>query len=197
LVVVILENLSRKIGLLLASLLLTCLSRRYSVLPLLAHDLLLRHTLLPYLLWQLPLLLAFLPTHLSGILPNDLLALLLRLRSKDLLRHLLTLNALLLTSHLSRRLTENLLLPHLRHLPRLLLPHLRHLSGLRLRPLLTLLPHLWLAAPTIATAATSLLSRRRAAAAIAATMAFTLAKNVLIQTADKQKAKCDRGNKLL
>jgi hypothetical protein len=165
---------------------------------LLPYDLLLGHLshlkLRPFLTLR-----TFLPTHLSGRLSKYLLLLLrrlpigplllLRLRPKDLLRHLLT---LFLTAHLPRRLTEDLLLrllAHLRHLPWLLLPHLGHLSSLRLRSFLTL--HLRLSAA-------SLLSRRRAAAVrIAAAVTFTLTKNVLIQTANKQKAKCDRGNKLL
>jgi len=185
------------------------LTRSYSILPLLSNDLLLRH-LSGLKLRPLLTLRTFLPLHLPVILPKYL-SLLLRLRAIGTLLllwlrpeyRLLSLDTLLLPAHLSWILSDDLLLrlpkhalllrllPHLRHLSRLLLPHLRHLASLRLRSLLTLLAHLRLAAA-------ALLSWRWASAMrIAAAVALTLTKYVLIQTADKQKAKCDRGNKLL
>jgi hypothetical protein len=176
------------------------LSRSHSLLPLLTNDLLLRHlsglklrSFLPtHLSWRLTkfLLRLSLDAHLLLRLPK--LTLWLRLRTKDLLR--LTVDALLLRLRLRT---------HLRHLPKLRLLSLRHLPYLLLwlRPHLGLLPHLWLTAAAATSrrwAAALLLGRRTSTVRVAAApVALTLTENVLIQTADKQKAKRDRSNKLL
>lgn len=194
---IILEN--RCLHLRNHSLLLTflpsALPRSHSILTLrslLTNDLLLRHLsglklrsfltlhtfLSPHLSWRLtkfPLRLS-LDAHLLLRLPKHTLLLRLRLR---LSKHTL------------------LLLTHLRHLPKLWLLSLRHLPNL----LLWLRPHLGLTATTTASrrwAAALLLGRRTSTVRVtAATVALTLTENVLIQTADEQKAKRDRSNKLL
>ena len=179
--------------------------------------LLLRGGLLPEDLLRLSKSTLFLATHLSRRLPESLLlplwsrlwlskrALLALRLPKDLLR--LSKDALLLRLRPHLRLSKDSLLlrlrPHLRLTEHtlLLLSHLRLRPHLRLLSYLRLRSHLRLPATTSRRRTTTLLLRRRAStglvAAATATAAFTfaLAKNVLIQAADQQKAKRHNGNK--
>jgi hypothetical protein len=174
-------------------------------LPLLTNDLLLLLHLSELKLRSLLTLHTFLSSHLSRRLTKFLLRL--TLDAHLLLR--LPKHPLLLRLRTRLRLPEHALLlrlrlrSHLRHLPILRLLSLWHLPNLLLwlRPHLRLLPHLRLTSAATASrrrAAALLLWRRTSSAMrISSAVAFTLTEYVSIQTADEQKAKSDRGNKLL